>query len=89
MSAQSRRIIAPTKSTGLLNITILHAARFIKAVEKSSSSDGQKIAVKGTVRIIATRKSPPSFIATAMYLDQFMLLVLTAKFFTIDLSVDL
>lgn len=70
MTAQSRRVISPTKSTGLLNITILHAARFIKAVEKSSSSDGQQIAVKGTVRVIAARKSPASFIAS-MYLDQF------------------
>lgn len=88
MSVQSRRIIAPTKSPDLLYITILHAARFIKAFEKSGSTDGQMIAVKGTVTIIAAGKSPPSFIAF-MYLDQFMKHVLTAQFFAIDLLADL
>lgn len=63
MRAQSRRVIA-SKSLRRSTLKSYMLFALLRQFKKSSSSDGQQIAVKGTVRIIAARKSQSVYVVS-------------------------
>lgn len=63
MRAQSRRIIA-SKSLRRSTLKSYMLFALLRQFKKKQFTDGQQIAVKGTVRIIAARKSQSMYVVT-------------------------